>query len=209
MLHGLLQLTDLPKVGVLTRKKSGMAVPRRLLELSDFLTPPSSKGNSSAPRPASTDGLAFSAVLQNLQRRSRMTSYCLSRWCIGDQLKIHVLSTTQVGGLSFTEKSFHVVRASVAQCVCLVSSGQRTEGRSLFRRYLCPSRKKRKRQKKRARRRKRESEKERDPSTTPPASAGFMVCNASCFTLRRQTRAVTKMIPTRKTQPRRLHERNT
>ena len=98
-------------------------MPHRLLELSDFLTPPSSKGNSSAPRPASTDGLAFSAVLQNLQRRSRMTSYCLSRWCIGDQLKIHVLSTTQVGGLSFTEKSFHVVRASVAQCVCLVSSG--------------------------------------------------------------------------------------
>ena len=132
MLHGLLQLTDLPKVGVLTRKKSGMAVPRRLLELSDFLTPPSSKGNSSAPRPASTDGLAFSAVLQNLQRRSRMTSYCLSRWCIGDQLKIHVLSTTQVGGLSFTEKSFHVVRASVAQCVCLVSSGQRTEGRCIL-----------------------------------------------------------------------------
>ena len=127
MLHGLLQLTDLPKVGVLTRKKSGMAVPRRLLELSDFLTPPSSKGNSSAPRPASTDGLAFSAVLQNLQRRSR-----LSRWCIGDQLKIHVLSTTQVGGLSFTEKSFHVVRASVAQCVCLVSSGQRTEGRCIL-----------------------------------------------------------------------------
>ena len=47
-----------------------------------------------------------------------MTSYCYA-----DQLKIHVLSTTQVGGLSFTEKSFHVVRASVAQCVCLVSSG--------------------------------------------------------------------------------------
>ena len=61
-----------------------------------------------------------------------MTSYCLSRWCIGDQPKIHVLSTTQVGGLSFTEKSFHVVRASVAQCVCLVSSGQRTEGRSVL-----------------------------------------------------------------------------
>ena len=91
MLHGLLQLTDSPKVGVLT------------------------------------GGLAFSAVLQNLQRRSR-----LSRWCIGDQLKIHVLSTTQVGGLSFTEKSFHVVRASVAQCVCLVSPGQRTEGRSIL-----------------------------------------------------------------------------
>ena len=61
-----------------------------------------------------------------------MTSYCLSRWCIGDQRKIHVLITTQVGGLSFTEKSFHVVRASVAQCVCLVSSGQRTEGRSVL-----------------------------------------------------------------------------
>ena len=56
-----------------------------------------------------------------------MTSYCYA-----DQLKIHVLSTTQVGGLSFTEKSFHVVRASVAQCVCLVSSGQRTEGRSVL-----------------------------------------------------------------------------
>ena len=163
MLHGLLQLTDLPKVGVLTRKKSGMAVPRRLLELSDFLTPPSSKGNSSAPRPASTDGLAFSAVLQNLQRRSRMTSYCLSRWCIGDQLKIHVLSTTQVGGLSFTEKSFHVVRASVAQCVCLVSSGQRTEGRSLFRRYLCPSTKR-----KRARKRRRDGEREKDREKESP-----------------------------------------
>ena len=61
-----------------------------------------------------------------------MTSYCLSRWWIGDQLKIHVLHTTQVGGLSSTEKSFHVVRASVAQCVCLVSSGQRTEGRSVL-----------------------------------------------------------------------------
>ena len=43
-----------------------------------------------------------------------------------------MLSTSQVGGLSFTEKSFHVVRASVAQCVCVVSSGQRTEGRSVL-----------------------------------------------------------------------------
>ena len=78
VLHGLLQLTDLPKVGVLTRKKSGKAVPHRLHELSDFLTPPSSKGNSSAPRPASTDGLAFSAVLQNLQCRILVISYCLA-----------------------------------------------------------------------------------------------------------------------------------
>ena len=56
-----------------------------------------------------------------------MTSYCLSHWCIGAQLKIHVLHTTQVGGLSSTEKSFHVVRACAAQCVCLVSSGQGKE----------------------------------------------------------------------------------
>ena len=60
-----------------------------------------------------------------------MTSYCLSRWCIGDQLKIHVLQTTQVGGLSSTEKSFHVVRAC-ARCVCLVSPGQKTKGGSIL-----------------------------------------------------------------------------
>ena len=60
-----------------------------------------------------------------------MTSYCLSRWCIGAQLKIHVLHTTEVVGLSSTEKSFHVVRAC-AQCVCLVSLGPKTKGRSIL-----------------------------------------------------------------------------
>ena len=60
-----------------------------------------------------------------------MTSYCLSRWCIGAQLKIHVLHTTEVGGLSSTEKSFHVVRAC-AQCVCIVSPGPKTKGRSIL-----------------------------------------------------------------------------
>ena len=50
-----------------------------------------------------------------------MTRYCLSRWCTGHQLKIHVLSTTQVGGLSFTEKSFHIVRASVTACPSISS----------------------------------------------------------------------------------------
>ena len=60
-----------------------------------------------------------------------MTSYCLPRWCIGTVLKIHVLHPTEVGGLSSTEKSFHVVRAC-AQCVCLVSPGPKTKGRSIL-----------------------------------------------------------------------------
>ena len=60
-----------------------------------------------------------------------MTSYGLSRWCISAQLKTHVLHPTEVGGLSSTEKSFHVVRAC-AQCVCLVSLGPKTKGRSIL-----------------------------------------------------------------------------
>ena len=137
-----------------------------------------------------------------------MTSYCLSRWCIGAQLKIHVLHTTEVGGLSSTEKSFHVVRAC-AQCVCLVSLGPKTKGFSfcswpfqalpfLFNEIKKETEKESETERERKRERKRVL---RDAS-----SFSWLY---DCSTLRRQTRAVTKMILTGKTQPRRLYEHNT